>query len=91
MSYTNRAPTEHDRYHDRMLGICLMLVWADLLLSNWAPDVFGDEKAAMLFLLPAIPVALVAISHWIAGLLPAEKCTCGKTRLIRKDPPSNSN
>jgi hypothetical protein len=62
----------------------------DLLLAAWAPGVFGEERAGLLFVLPAIPVAFVAIAHWIAGLLPAEKCTCGKTRLIRKDPPHNS-
>jgi hypothetical protein len=75
--------TEHDVFHERYLFIGMGLIVLDVILAYYAPNWFdGNPKASLMFLLPSIPVAFSALSHWIAGTLPATKCTCGKTQEI---------
>jgi hypothetical protein len=81
-----RPRTQHDVYHGRRVTFGCLLILLDVAAAYWASDVFGDPRAARLFLLPALPVAFIAVANWIAGLLPVERCTCGLTRIVdRKD------
>lgn len=75
--------TEHDQYHERWLLVCMAGLLADLLLIPLAIYGYGSPEAAKVFLLPALPVAAGAIAHWLAGLRTVDRCTCGKSRLIR--------
>lgn len=55
----------------------------NLGVTLWAVHLFGNDGALMT--LPwALPVAAIALAHWMAGLVAAHDCTCGKTRVLRK-------
>jgi hypothetical protein len=85
MSSTKKVLTEHDIFHEKGVLWGVALVLFQVLLAYIAPVFFdGNLVARQIFLLPTIPVAFVVISHWLAGLVPAEKCTCGKNTKIIK-------
>ncbi len=77
-----RARTEHDAYHERMLFLNCILLVVDLVAAYWAAYYYENWSAILIFLVPALPVACVAISHWISGLLPASKCICNRNRPV---------
>ena len=80
-----RDHTEHDVFHEKGLLFGILLISLDIILASYAPNWFdGNQRASLIFLLPAIPVAFIAIGHWLAGMVPASKCTCGKTQKINK-------
>jgi hypothetical protein len=69
--------SEHRRYHEKRYLWAALLVVADLVLAPAAAYVFGDERARLLFLIPALPPAISALANWLGSGLPADKCRCG--------------
>jgi len=73
----DKAQDKHQQFHDRRFWFCVAIVLLDIGLSFWAKQVFADPGAGIIFLLPALPLAAGAISHYIASGLTVDKCPCG--------------
>lgn len=67
---------EHTKYHERRYTIAGGLILLDLLLVPWFVWAFQDPTGAQVVLAPALPVALLAITDWIASRRPFKSCSC---------------
>jgi hypothetical protein len=69
---------EHRLWHERRYMFNAAFILLDLLLAPIATMsfAFGDPSAAIVFLAPALPLAVVAIADWIASGRSYAACTC---------------
>lgn len=71
---------KHRNYHESYYLWCALLLLVDIVAVPFAQYAYQDKDAALVLLLPTLPVVAIAISHWIASGFPPSKCTCGKYR-----------
>lgn len=67
---------EHTKFHERRFTIAGAIILLDLLLTPWCIYAYGSVDGAQVVLLPALPIAMIAITDWIAAGRPFKSCSC---------------